>query len=89
MDTKQVAVGIIIVALLGVGVWWYLSEPSMENAPEAIVPIVPEPDAVSRAEDCVIDGEMERMGVVDCPDKPVPEPVIEPIPEPRSKPVYY
>jgi len=71
MNTKQVAISIIVVALLGSGIWWYLSEPITENSivPEPVLEPVPEPI------------------VVEPKSEPVLEPVIEPIPEPRSKPV--
>ena len=73
MDTRKVTAGIIIVALLGVSIWWYLSEPTPENIQELVPPAVEEPVVQEQ-----VVREPEPAPVV-----PEPEPVVrEPEPEP-------
>ena len=80
MDTRKVTAGIIIVALLGVSIWWYLSEPTPETVPELVPPVVEEPvipEPVVR--------EPEPAPVVPEPE-PVREPEPAPVPEPELGP---
>ena len=75
MDTRKVTAGIIIVVLLGVSIWWFLSEPISETVPELVPPVVEEPvvpEPVVR--------EPEPAPVV-----PEPEPVREPEPAPEPE----
>ena len=96
MNTKQVAISIIVVALLGSGIWWYLSEPITENS---IVPEpVPEPIVVEPKSEPVPEPVIEPIPeprskpvpepiVVEPVVEPIPEPIVEPIPEPIVEPV--
>ena len=82
MDTRKVTAGIIIVALLGVSIWWYLSEPTPENIQELVPPAVEEPVVQEQ-----VVREPEPVPLVPEPEpvvrEPEPEPVVrEPEPEP-------
>ncbi len=101
MDTRKVTAGIIIVALLGVSIWWYLSEPTPETVPELVQPVVeepvvpeqvvrePEPEPIVREpepEPIVREPEPEPIVREPEPEPVVPEPEPEPVPEPELGP---
>ena len=93
MDTRKVTAGIIIVALLGVSIWWYLSEPTPENIQELVPPAVEEPvvqeQVVREPEPEPVVREPEPEPVVREPEPapvvPEPEPVREPEPAPEPE----